>query len=296
MIETENSSRQGTRTLQRVSSIAKMKEVSESLRKQNLTIGFVPTMGCLHEGHLKLIKRSLESCDQTVVSIFVNPTQFGPNEDLDSYPRQLESDMEKLDATGVDILFHPSKEEMYPAGYKTYVQVQNIGEHLCGKSRAGFFKGVTTVVLKLFNIVRPHNAFFGEKDWQQLAVIEALVADLNLDVAIIRVPLVRESDGLAMSTRNRYLSSQERKTALSLSRSLQEAQNNIRRGTTSAKAISNSIRQYFLGKEGCEIDYISICDPESFKEKEQICGRTLIALAVKVGPSRLIDNCIIEEF
>ena len=295
MIETENISRRGTGTVQVVSSISKMKEVSESFRKQNLTIGFVPTMGCLHQGHLKLIKRSLESCDQTVVSIFVNPTQFGPNEDLDSYPRQLESDIEKLEASGVDILFHPTKEEMYPAGYKTYVQVQNISEHLCGKSRPGFFKGVTTVVLKLFNIVRPHNAFFGEKDWQQLAVIEALAEDLNLDVAIIRVPLVRESDGLAMSSRNHYLSPQERQTALSLSRSLKEAQDNIRRGTTSAKAISNLIRQCLSGKEGCEIDYISICDPENFKEKEQICGRTLIALAVKVGSSRLIDNCIIEE-
>ena len=292
MIRTEN--RQETIT--RVSSIAEMKGISASLLKQNLTIGFVPTMGCLHEGHLKLIKRSLESCDRTVVSIFVNPTQFGPNEDLDSYPRELDSDIEKLEAAGVDILFHPTVEEMYPAGYKTYVEVQNISEHLCGKSRPDLFKGVTTVVLKLFNIVRPHNAFFGEKDWQQLAVIEALVKDLNLDVAIIRVPLVRESDGLAMSSRNRYLSSQERQTALSLSRSLKEAQEKIRRGTTSAKVISDSIRQCLAEKEACEIDYISICDPESFKEKEQIRGRTLIALAVKVGPSRLIDNCIIEEF
>ena len=263
-------------------------------------------MGCLHEGHLKLIKRSLESCDRTVVSIFVNPTQFGPNEDLDSYPRELDSDIGKLEAAGVDILFHPTVEEMYPAGYKTSVEVQSISKHLCGKSRPDLFKGVTTVVLKLFNIVRPHNAFFGEKDWQQLAVIEALVKDLNLDVAIIRVPLVRESDGLAMSSRNRYLSSQERQTALSLSRSLKEAQEKIRRGTTSAKVISDSIRQclaenYTLSLHdalpiSCEIDYISICDPESFKEKEQIRGRTLIALAVKVGPSRLIDNCIIEEF
>ena len=268
----------------------------DAWHRQNEKVALVPTMGYLHSAHIALIEAGRQSCSKSVVSIFVNPTQFGPNEDLDSYPRQLESDIERLEATGVDILFHPTKEEMYPAGYKTCVEVQNISEHLCGKNRAGFFKGVTTVVLKLFNIVRPHNAFFGEKDWQQLAVIEALVEDLNLDVAIIRVPLVRESDGLAMSSRNRYLSSQERKTALSLSHSLQEAQNNIRRGTTSAKAISNSIRQYFLGKEGCEIDYISICDPESFKEKEQIRGRTLIALAVKVGPSRLIDNCIIEEF
>ncbi len=292
MIETKNKAG----TLQRVSSIAKMKEVSASLCKQNLTIGFVPTMGCLHEGHLKLVKRSLESCDKTVVSIFVNPTQFGPGEDLDTYPRELESDIEKLTAAGVDILFHPSADEMYPANYQTYVEVQNITKHLCGKSRVGFFKGVTTIVLKLFNIVRPHNAFFGEKDWQQLAVIETLVEDLNLDVAIIRVPLAREPDGLAMSSRNRHLSTQERQTALSLSHSLQKARDDIRCGITSAETIRNSIRQCLSEKEGTEIDYISICDPENFEEKKQIYGRTLIALAVKVGPSRLIDNCIIEEF
>ena len=284
-----------TQILQEVSSIAEMKEISQSFRKQNLTIGLVPTMGCLHEGHLNLVKRSLETCDRTVVSIFVNPTQFGPNEDLDTYPRQLQSDIEKLVEVGVDILFHPSNEEMYPKDYKTYVQVQDITEHLCGKSRPDLFKGVSTVVLKLFNIVQPHNAFFGEKDWQQLAVIEALVEDLNLDVVLNRVPIVRESDGLAMSSRNRYLSPQERQTALSLSRSLQQARDNIRQGTTSAKMISDSIRQDLSGKEGVEIDYISICDPKSFKKKEQVCGRTLIALAVKVGPSRLIDNCIIEE-
>jgi pantoate--beta-alanine ligase len=292
MIETKNK----TRTVQRVSSIAKMKEVSASLHKQNLTIGFVPTMGCLHEGHLKLVKRSLESCDKTIVSIFVNPTQFGPDEDLDAYPRELESDIEKLTAAGVDILFHPSAEEMYPANHQTCVEVQNITQHLCGKSRTGFFKGVTTIVLKLFNIVRPHNAFFGEKDWQQLAVIETLVKDLNLDVAIIRVPLAREPDGLAMSSRNRYLSDQERQTALSLSHSLQKARDDIRHGITSAETIRNSIRQCLLEKPGTQIDYISICDPEDFAEKKQIYGRTLIALAVKAGPSRLIDNCIIEEF
>ncbi len=285
-----------SRTLQEISSISEMKDISQSLRKQNLTTGFVPTMGCLHAGHLNLVKRSLETCDRTVVSIFINPTQFGPNEDLDTYPRQLESDVEKLETIGADIMFHPTKEEMYPPGYKTYVEVQNITEQLCGDRRPDFFEGVSTVVLKLFNIVRPHNAYFGEKDWQQLAVIEALVEDLNLDVAIIRVPIVREPDGLAMSSRNRYLSPQDRQSALSLSRSLRQARDNIRRGTTSAKTISDSIRQCLSEQEGTEIDYISVCDPENFKEKEQIRGRTLIALAVKVGPSRLIDNCIIEEF
>jgi pantoate--beta-alanine ligase len=290
MIETKNI------TGHRVSSIAKMKEVAASFWQQNLTVGFVPTMGCLHEGHLTLIKKSLQTCDRTVVSIFVNPTQFGPHEDLDTYPRELENDFEKLEALGVDIMFLPTNEEMYPAGYKTTVQVQDITEYLCGKSRPDLFKGVSTIVLKLFNIVRPHHAFFGEKDWQQIAVIETLVQDLNLDVAIHRVPIVREPNGLAMSSRNKYLSSQERQTALTLSRSLQEAQNVIRRGTTSAEAIIRLIRQFIQEKEGTEIDYISICDPHSFKEKEQIRGRTLIALAVKVGPSRLIDNCIVEEF
>ena len=278
-----------------VSSISAMKEVTASFCKQSLTTWLVPTMGCLHEGHLNLINRSLETCDKTVVSIFVNPTQFGPNEDLDSYPRQLENDIEKLEAIGVDILFHPCNKEMYPGGYKTFVEVESITEKLCGKSRPDLFKGVATVVLKLFNIIRPEKAFFGEKDWQQLAVIETLVQDLNLDVAIIRVPLVRESNGLAMSSRNRYLSSQEKQIALSLSLSLQKAQDSIRQGTTSAKTINHLIQQCLTEKQGTEIDYISICDPESFKEKEQIRGRTLIALAVKVGPSRLIDNCIIEE-
>ncbi len=281
--------------MQVASSISKMKEIAESLRRQNLTIGFVPTMGCLHGGHLRLIKKSLEFCDRTVVSIFVNPTQFGRDEDLDSYPRQLEDDIEKLEATAADILFHPGAEEMYPQNYKTHVQVQDISEYLCGKNRDGFFIGVATVVLKLFNIVRPHRAFFGEKDWQQLAVIEAMVEDLNLDVAVVRVPLVREPDGLAMSSRNRYLSPQQRQTALSLSRSLREARDNIRRGTTSAKVISDAIQRCLLEKEGCEIDYIAICDPESFRAKEQIRGRTLIAIAAKVGVARLIDNCIVEE-
>lgn len=285
-----------TKTLQEVSSISEMKEVALSFRKKSLTIGFVPTMGCLHEGHLTLVKQSLETCDRTVVSIFVNPVQFGPDEDLSTYPRQLQSDIEKLEAVGVDVLFHPTKEEMYPAGHKTYVQVQDITEHLCGTSRPDLFTGVSTVVLKLFNIIQPHNAYFGEKDWQQLAVIETLIQDLNLDVVLIRVPIVREIDGLAMSSRNRYLSDQERQTALFLSRSLQQARDNIRQGTTSAKVIRNSIRQCLLEKGGVEIDYISICDPKNFKEKEQVCGRTLIALAVKVGTSRLIDNCIIEEF
>jgi pantoate--beta-alanine ligase len=290
MMETES------KVLQVASSISEMKGVTRLFKENDLNIGFVPTMGCLHEGHLNLIKKSLESCDRTVVSIFVNPTQFGPNEDLDSYPRQLQSDIEKLKEVGVDVLFHPTNEEMYPSGHRTYLQVNNITKSLCGKSRPNLFNGVSTVVLKLFNIVQPNKAYFGEKDWQQLAVIEALVEDLNLDIALIRVPIVREADGLAISSRNYYLSPQERITALSLSRALKQALDIIRQGTTSAKVISHLIQQCLLEKGGVEIDYISICDPKSFKEKEQVCDRTLIALAVKIGKSRLIDNCIIEEF
>ena len=290
MMETDS------KVLKIISTISEMKNVTHSFRANGLNIGFIPTMGCLHEGHLSLIKQSLENCDRTVVSIFVNPTQFGANEDLDSYPRQLQCDIKKLEEVGVDVLFHPTNEEMYPSDHKTCIQVKEITKNLCGKSRPDLFNGVSTVVLKLFNIVHPNKAYFGEKDWQQLAVIEALVEDLNLDIVIIRVPIAREADGLAMSSRNCYLSTRERVIALSLSRALKQALDIIQQGTTSAKVISHSIRQCLLEKGDVEICYISICDPKSFKEKEKICGRTLIALAVKIGKSRLIDNCIIEEF
>ena len=284
------------KTLKEVSSVSEMKKIAKSFREKNLTVGLVPTMGCLHEGHLSLVKQSIQSCDRTIVSIFVNPTQFGPNEDLDTYPRQLQADSEILEEVGVDVLFHPTSEEMYPENYNTYVEVEGITEHLCGRSRPDLFRGVSTVVLKLFNIVQPHNAFFGEKDWQQIAVIESLVKDLNLDVVIKRVPIVRESDGLAMSSRNRYLSPLERQTALSLSRTLKQAKDAIRQGTKSVKAIENLIHQSLIKEKELVIDYISICDPVNFVKKEKICDTTLIALAVKIGSSRLIDNCIIEEY
>ena len=284
------------KTLKEVSSVSEMKKIAKSFREKNLTVGLVPTMGCLHEGHLSLVKQSIQSCDRTIVSIFVNPTQFGPNEDLDTYPRQLQADSEILEEVGVDVLFHPTSEEIYPENYNTYVEVEGITKHLCGRSRPDLFRGVSTVVLKLFNIVQPHNAFFGEKDWQQLAVIESLVKDLNLDVVIKRVPIVRESDGLAMSSRNRYLSPRERQTALSLSRTLKQAKDAIRQGTKSVKAIESLIHQSLIKEKELVIDYISICDPVNFVKKEKICDTTLIALAVKIGSSRLIDNCIIEEY
>ena len=279
--------------IQRASSTGEMKRVLNSFHGTN--IGFVPTMGYLHEGHMSLVEESLRTCDHTVVSIFVNPIQFGPNEDLDVYPHDLEGDIEKLESAGVDLLFQPHPETIYPEGFKTYVQVDEITDHLCGKSRPGLFKGVATVVLKLFNIVRPQHVFFGEKDWQQLAVIETLVRDLSLDISVHRVPLVREPDGLAMSSRNRNLTAEERQKALSLSRSLEDAKEKIIQGTTAASQLKQSIKDRITAESGIQIDYISICDPISLQETGEVKGRTLIALAVKIGSSRLIDNCIVED-
>ena len=204
-----------------VSTIDEIKKLTDTFRGG--TIGLVPTMGYLHNGHLNLVKQSLNKCDHTVVSIFLNPRQFSPGEDLDIYPNDLSGDIEKLESIGVDVLFAPNRDTIYPEGFKTNIQVDGITQHLCGKSRPDLFKGVATVVLKLFNIVRPQHAFFGEKDWQQLAVIETMTRDLNIDVHIHRVPLVREPDGLAMSSRNSNLSPEERKKALSLSRSLNDS-------------------------------------------------------------------------
>ncbi len=276
-----------------VSSIDEMRKISKSFH--GATLGFVPTMGYLHDGHMSLVKQSLKLCDHTIVSIFVNPRQFGPNEDLDVYPHDLEGDIEKLEMAGVDVVFHPNSKTIYPDGFKTHVQVDEITQRLCGNSRPRFFKGVATVVLKLFNIIRPQHVFFGEKDWQQLAVVEALVRDLNLDISVHRVPLVREPDGLAMSSRNRNLSPEERTKALSLSKSLQNAKDQIRQGITSANQLRESMKKIISAESGTQIDYISICDPTSLQEKEVVKGRTLIALAVKIGPARLIDNCIVED-
>ncbi|MEK9629167.1 MAG: pantoate--beta-alanine ligase [Nitrospinota bacterium] len=274
------------------SSIEEMRKVTKSFGEKSL--GLVPTMGYLHEGHLSLVKQSLETCDHTVVSIFVNPRQFAPHEDLDIYPHDLAGDLEKLESMGVDAVFHPDREAIYPEGFKTLVQVDEITQHLCGKSRPHFFKGVATVVLKLFNIVRPQHAFFGEKDWQQLAVIETMVRDLNLDLQIHRVPLMREPDGLAMSSRNSNLSPEERRKALSLSRALKFSREKINQGIFSSNELRENIKNIISAESGTQIDYISICDPISLKEKEEAKGRTLIALAVKIGPARLIDNCLIE--
>ena len=276
-----------------VSTIDEIKKLTDAFRGG--TLGLVPTMGYLHDGHMNLIKQSLNKCDHTVVSIFINPRQFSPSEDIDIYPNNLSRDIEKLESIGVDVLFYPNRDTIYPEGFKTNIQVDGITQHLCGKSRPELFKGVATVVLKLFNIVRPQHAFFGEKDWQQLAVIETMARDLNIDVHIHRVPLIREPDGLAMSSRNSNLSPEERKKALSLSRALNDSKEKVNRGITSSKQLRQNIKNIIAAEPGTQIDYISICDPISLEEKEEVKDRTLIALAVKIGPARLIDNCIIGD-
>ena len=276
-----------------VSTIDEIKKLNDTFRGG--TIAMVPTMGYLHNGHMNLIKQSINKCDHTVVSIFINPRQFSPSEDLDIYPNNLSGDIEKLESIGVDVLFYPDRDTIYPEGFKTNIQVDGITQHLCGKSRPDLFKGVATVVIKLFNIVRPQHAFFGEKDWQQLAVIETMTRDLNIDVHIHRVPLIREPDGLAMSSRNSNLSPEERKKALTLSRSLNDAKEKVNKGITSSKQLRQNINSIIAAESGTQIDYISICDPISLEEKEEVKGRTLIALAVKIGPARLIDNCIIGD-
>ena len=275
-----------------LSSIEKMKKVSASFHGQ--TIGFVPTMGYLHKGHMNLIKKSVQTCDQTIVSIFVNPRQFSPNEDFHIYPRDTSGDLEKLEAAGVSTLFYPDKEIIYPQGFKTNIEVTTITNKLCGASRPNLFRGVATIIVKLFNIIRPQHAFFGEKDWQQLAVIETLTKDLNMDVEIHRVPLIREPDGLAMSSRNSNLSPKERAKALCLSKSLDFAKQKIKQGVVSSIQLRRSIKNIISAESGTQIDYISICDPKSLEEKMEVKGRTLIALAVKIGSTRLIDNCIVE--
>ena len=230
-----------------------------------------------------------------MVSIFVNPAQFGPNEDLDTYPSDLEQDQARLKGLGVDAVFLPQKSEIYPEDFKTYINVDDITQKLCGLSRPAYFQGMTTVVLKLLNIVHPQFAYFGEKDWQQLQVVKTLVRDLNLDVTIRGIPIMRDPDGLAMSSRNSYLSLTERDSALSLNQSMNTARKMVSDGESSIEKIRTKIKETIEQKAHTQVEYISICDPYDFSEKKEVRGKALIALAVRVGKTRLIDNCIIER-
>lgn len=251
-------------------------------------------MGFLHEGHLTLLREGRKLGDELVLSIFVNPTQFGPSEDFETYPRDMERDLELAEKEGVNTVFTPTPEELYGENFQTYVNLENLPHHLCGLSRPAFFRGVATVVSKLFNIVKPHAAIFGQKDFQQLAVIRQMVKDLNFDIEIIGVPTVREPDGLAMSSRNAYLSKEERPVALSLYQSLQKAKTDIQSGQTDANRILADASGLIESHEGTAIDYIKICDPETLDDIKVITGPVLMALAVNVGQTRLIDNVVID--
>jgi pantoate--beta-alanine ligase len=264
-------------------------------RELGKTIGLVPTMGALHEGHLTLIRRAREQCGFVIVSVFVNPTQFGPSEDLARYPRSLEEDARKCEQAGVDILFAPSVEEMYPEGFDTWVEVKGITEVLEGKSRPGHFRGVTTVCAKLFNISQPNYAYFGMKDYQQLKVIQKMVRDLNMPLEIVQVETVREPDGLAMSSRNSYLSAEERQAALVISRSLMEARKAFTDGERNAKRIQELISNLIKVEPCVHIDYVAVVDPESLRPIQTIDRSAVVLVAAWIGNTRLIDNIVLDS-
>lgn len=277
-----------------VTGIDQMQMIAEKARCAGKKIGFVPTMGYLHEGHLNLIRRAGQLSQLVVVSIFVNPTQFGPQEDYQSYPGDLTRDTRLSQQAGCDVLFVPSVEKMYPKGYCSYIEVKGLTQVLCGASRPGHFRGVTTVVAMLFNIVRPHLAVFGQKDAQQAIVIRRMIRDLKQNLEIVIVPTVREHDGLAMSSRNEYLTPQERAEAPVLFRALEWAGSQIGAGERSAKNLIQGMTRMIEAGERAEIDYISIVDAQELRSLEQLEGDVLIALAVTFGRARLIDNLLIR--
>ena len=278
-----------------VRTVSEMKTRSRELGRDGAVVGFVPTMGFLHEGHLTLVRTARELADTVVVSIFVNPTQFGPTEDLDKYPRDLERDTALLEAEGVDVVFVPEPSDVYPAGYATVVHVQRLGEKLCGAFRPGHFDGVCTVVAKLFEIVRPKLAVFGQKDGQQAAVIERMVEDLGLGVQIIRGPTVREADGLAMSSRNSYLSEEERAEAPVLRKALLHAAALFDGGETDAATVIGEVRAMIESKPHAEVQYVSAVDWKSLDDVTELRPGSMLALAVYFGETRLIDNLVLGD-
>lgn len=282
-------------TLRIIDTIEDMQRISLDARHQGRTIALVPTMGYLHEGHASLMRAGRQRGDLLVTSIFVNPTQFGVGEDFDKYPRDMDRDCAIATASGVDVIFAPTATAMYPAGYQTYVDVERLTLPLCGASRPGHFRGVTTVVCKLFGIVQPHLALFGRKDYQQLAVIRQMTIDLNLPVEIVGMPIVRETDGLAMSSRNAYLSPTERHSALCLSRSLVAAQAAFASGEHRAAQLHAVIAATIAAEAAAVVDYIELRDGVTLEPVERADRHTLVALAVKIGKTRLIDNCILGE-
>ena len=281
--------------METIRTIAWMKEKAREARLEQRDIGFVPTMGALHAGHLALVERARRQCSPVYASIFLNPTQFGTNEDLSEYPRPLEADMEKLTAANVDALFLPQAADVYPPGFSTYVQVDGLSDRLEGKTRSGHFRGVATVVLKLFEIVQPHYAYFGRKDAQQVRIVQQMVRDLNLDTEIVVCPIVREPDGLAMSSRNAYLSGEERKAATVLSRALRAAETELAAGVRVSLQLQRAMQKVLAAEPRARVDYAEIVDAETFEPVVRVSRRSYAVLAVHVGKARLIDNLLIEH-
>ena len=277
-----------------VKTVGEIRDIVKAWRREGLTVGLVPTMGYLHEGHQSLIARSAAQNDRTVVSVFVNPIQFGPNEDLEAYPRDIERDKAAVVAAGGDVIFHPEPEEMYPPHFTSFVDTPETTELLCGAVRPVHFRGVCTVVSKLFNIVQPDRAYFGQKDAQQLATIKRFVRDLNFDIEIVPCPIVREEDGLAKSSRNTYLNPQERKAALILSKSLTIGRQLVEAGERDANVVATAIRQHLETEPLAKVDYVEVVDFETVQRVNRIAGETLVAIAVYIGKTRLIDNFIVN--
>jgi len=274
--------------------IESVRSLVKAARSRGKKIGFVPTMGALHIGHISLIEAAVKTCDFVVVSIFVNPTQFGPGEDLEKYPRPIDADLEICRKGGVNVVFAPTAEQMYPAENLTWVDVEKLTEPLCGQSRPWHFRGVTTVCAKLFNIVAPDIAFFGQKDAQQAIVIKRMAADLNMPLEIVICPTIRQPDGLAVSSRNQYLTKQQKKDATNIYKSLQKCREMIEAGFTDTLEIITEMSKILQQASSTNIEYVSIVDAETLESIDQIAGKVLAAVAVRIGPARLIDNILID--
>lgn len=279
----------GRKVMKVLKNTAELKSFVHEARETGKSIGLVPTMGYLHEGHLSLMKKAREENDVVIVSDFVNPIQFGPNEDYDAYPRDLERDVELAKSAGVDVVFAPSVEEMYPSQFSTFVEVEGLTKHLCGAQRPGHFRGVCTVVMKLFHLSRADRAYFGKKDIQQLMILRRMVEDMNMNIEIIGMPIIREEDGLAKSSRNKYLTETQRKDALVLSRALKKAEKLIDEGERRSARLYEEMK-VLVESVPCEIDYLKIVDRDTLEETDSVENPSVIALAVRFGTTRLIDN------
>ena len=277
-----------------IETIEAVREKVKAARKKGKKIGLVPTMGAFHRGHISLIERAVKDCDFVVVSIFINPTQFGHGEDFEKYPRDFDADIEACRKAGVDLVFAPSTEQMYAAENLTWVNVEKLTDTLCGQFRPGHFRGVTTVCAKLFNIVQPDIAFFGRKDAQQAIVIKRMVADLNMPLKFVICPTIRDTDGLALSSRNQYLTEQQRKDATLIYKSLQECEKMLKAGVTSTKEVITQMRSILYQAPSINIEYVGIVDAETLQHLDHITGKILAAIAVKIGPARLIDNILVD--